>query len=286
MGRAAAFFDLDKTVISRSSALAFSRPFYRDGLINRRDLLVGGYAQLVYRLAGATEEQMARTRDYLADLCRGWPVDQVRQVVAETLHELIDPYVYVEAAALIAEHRAADREIVLVSSSGHEMVEPIGRLVGADHVIATRMGIADGRYTGEIEFYAAGPHKATAVRELAEQRGYDLESSYAYSDSVTDLPLLETVGYPTVVNPDRALRRAALERHWPVLAFRRPVPPKRARTGSSPVPAAVLAGVGVAAVAGAVWYGYRRSRAARPGAAQGRAESGLGTVPSDRSACR
>jgi HAD superfamily hydrolase (TIGR01490 family) len=278
VGRAAAFFDLDKTVISRSSALAFSRPFYRDGLISRRDLLVGGYAQLVYRLAGATEEQMTRTRDYLAELCRGWPVDQVRQVVAETLHELIDPYVYAEAAALIAEHRAAGREIVLVSSSGLEMVQPIGQLVGADHVIATRMTVADGRYTGEVEFYAAGPNKAIAVRELAERRGYDLDSSYAYSDSATDLPLLETVGYPTVVNPDRALRRAALERHWPVLAFRRPVPPRRSRTqagtGSSPVPAALLAGVGVAAVAGAVWYGYRRSRRA------------LGTVPEERSACR
>jgi HAD superfamily hydrolase (TIGR01490 family) len=278
VGRAAAFFDLDKTVISRSSALAFSRPFYRDGLISRRDLLVGGYAQLVYRLAGATEEQMTKTRDYLAELCRGWPVDQVRQVVAETLHELIDPYVYAEAAALIAEHRAAGREIVLVSSSGLEMVQPIGQLVGADHVIATRMTVADGRYTGEVEFYAAGPNKAIAVRELAERRGYDLDSSYAYSDSATDLPLLETVGYPTVVNPDRALRRAALERHWPVLAFRRPVPPRRSRTqagtGSSPVPAALLAGVGVAAVAGAVWYGYRRSRRA------------LGTVPEERSACR
>jgi HAD superfamily hydrolase (TIGR01490 family) len=278
VGRAAAFFDLDKTVISRSSALAFSRPFYRDGLISRRDLLVGGYAQLVYRLAGATEEQMTRTRDYLAELCRGWPVDQVRQVVAETLHELIDPYVYAEAAALIAEHRAAGREIVLVSSSGLEMVQPIGQLVGADHVIATRMTVADGRYTGEVEFYAAGPNKAIAVRKLAERRGYELDSSYAYSDSVTDLPLLEAVGYPTVVNPDRALRRAALERHWPVLAFRRPVPPRRSRTqggtGSSPVPAALLAGVGVAAVAGVVWYGCRRSRRA------------LGTVPAERSACR
>lgn len=286
MGRAAAFFDLDKTVISRSSALAFSRPFYRDGLITRRDLLVGGYAQLVYRLSGATEEQMARTRDYLADLCRGWPVDQVRQVVAETLHELIDPYVYAEAAALIAEHRAAGLDIVLVSSSGHEMVEPIGRLVGADHVIATRMGIAGGRYTGEVEFYAAGPNKAVAVRDLAAERGYELESSYAYSDSVTDLPLLETVGYPTVVNPDRALRRAALERHWPVLAFRRPAPPKRPRAGGSPVPAAVLAGAGVAVLAGAVWYGYRRSRAVRPLAAQVPTSNGFGTVPADRSACR
>jgi HAD superfamily hydrolase (TIGR01490 family) len=295
VGRTAAFFDLDKTVIARSSALAFSRPFYRDGLITRRDLLVGGYAQLMYRLAGATEEQMLRTRDYLAELCRGWPVDQVRQVVAETLHELIDPYVYVEATALIERHRAAGRDIVLVSSSGLEMVRPIGELVGADHVIATRMAIADGRYTGEIDFYAAGPNKAVAVLELAERNGYDLDSSYAYSDSVIDLPLLETVGYPTVVNPDRPLRRAALERHWPILAFRRPVPPRRGRvpraapgtSAASPVPAAVLAGVGAAALAGIVWYGYRRTRATRlPTGQRPALANGLGTVPADRSACR
>ncbi|MGH3657353.1 MAG: haloacid dehalogenase-like hydrolase, partial [Micromonosporaceae bacterium] len=86
MVKSAAFFDLDKTVIAKSSALAFGRPFYRDGLIARRDVLKAAYAQLVYLLAGANEQQMAGIRDYMAKLCTGWRVDQVRQIVAETLH--------------------------------------------------------------------------------------------------------------------------------------------------------------------------------------------------------
>ena len=100
VGRSAAFFDLDKTVIAKSSALAFGRPFYRDGLISRRDVVKSAYAQLMFRLGGTDEQTMARTRDYLATLCKGWRVEQVRQIVAEALDELINPYVYAEAAAL------------------------------------------------------------------------------------------------------------------------------------------------------------------------------------------
>ena len=100
MVRSAAFFDLDKTIIAKSSALAFGRPFYRDGLITRREMVKAAYAQLVYRIGGADDQQMARLRDHIAELCRGWWVDQVRQIVNETLHELINPYIYAEAAAL------------------------------------------------------------------------------------------------------------------------------------------------------------------------------------------
>src|SRR5690606_29601166 len=109
--------------------------------------------------------------------------------------ELINPYVYAEAAALIEEHQAAGRDVVLVSASGEEMVRPIGELLGVRDVIATRMTIRDGRYTGEIEFYAAGPKKVEAVTALANERGYNLADCYAYSDSVTDVPLLECVGH-------------------------------------------------------------------------------------------
>src|SRR5436305_10706550 len=91
VGRSAAFFDLDKTVIAKSSALAFGRPFYRDGLISRRHVAKAAYAQLVFRLGGADDQQAARVRDYLAELCRGWRVDQVQQIVSETLDELINP---------------------------------------------------------------------------------------------------------------------------------------------------------------------------------------------------
>jgi HAD superfamily hydrolase (TIGR01490 family) len=265
MGRSAAFFDLDKTVIAKSSALAFGKPFYQGGLINRRAVLKSSYAQFVYLVNGADEAQMSRMRDYLTELCKGWDVEQVRQIVAETLHDLIDPIIYDEAAALIEEHRAAGRHIVIVSSSGDEVVSAVGELLAVDRVIATRMVVADGRYTGEIEYYAAGPNKATAIAELADKEGYDLAECYAYSDSITDAPMLECVGHPTAVNPDRGLRRLAAERGWPVLTFRRPVALRRRFSylsrPSTPVLATAAVGVSLVAVAGLVWYGrYRRGR--------------------------
>jgi HAD superfamily hydrolase (TIGR01490 family) len=264
VGRSAAFFDLDKTVIAKSSALAFGRPFYRDGLITRRDVVKSAYAQLMFRLGGTDEQTMARIRDYLATLCKGWPVEQVRQIVTETLHELINPYVYAEAAALIEEHQAAGRDVVLVSASGEEIVRPIGALLGVTDIIATRMGVTDGRYNGEVEFYAAGSSKVDAVAELAKERGYDLADCYAYSDSSSDIPLLECVGHPTAVNPDRALRRMAVENAWPVLAFRHPIPLGRRLRDRPAVPVAAAAlGVGVGVAIGIAWYGrHRKARAA------------------------
>jgi HAD superfamily hydrolase (TIGR01490 family) len=260
VGRSGAFFDLDKTVIAKSSALAFGRPFYRDGLITRRDVVKSAYAQLMFRLGGTDEAAMARIRDYLATLCKGWPVEQVRQIVAETLQELINPYVYAEAAALIEEHRDAGRDVVLVSASGDEIVRPIAALLGVRDVIATRMGVTDdGRYSGEVEFYAAGPAKVDAVGELAKERGYDLADCYAYSDSSSDIPLLECVGHPTAVNPDRTLRRMAAEKSWPVLAFRHPIPIGRRLRERPAVPVAAAAlGVGVGVAIGIAWYGRHR----------------------------
>jgi HAD superfamily hydrolase (TIGR01490 family) len=262
VGKGAVFFDLDRTVIAKSSALAFGRPFYRDGLIKRRDVVKAAYAQLMYRLGGADEAAMARIRDYLARLCAGWPVDQVRQIVTEALDELIHPYIYAEADELIERHRAEGRDIVLVSASGEEIVRPIAELLGVTDVIATRMGVVDGRYTGEIEFYAAGTTKVAAVRALADDRGYDLAESYAYSDSVSDLPMLAEVGHPTAVNPDRALRRAAEDRQWPIREFRHPVPLRQRLHARRTVPVAAAAvGVGVGLAVGIAWYGRRRRRA-------------------------
>ncbi|WP_030342607.1 HAD family hydrolase [Streptomyces sp. NRRL S-1022] len=261
--RAAAFFDLDKTVIAKSSTLTFSKSFYQGGLINRRAALRTAYAQFVFLAGGLDHDQMERMREYLSALCRGWNVQQVREIVAETLHDLIDPIIYDEAASLIEEHHAAGRDVVIVSTSGAEVVEPIGELLGADRVVATRMVVGeDGCFTGEVEYYAYGPTKAEAIRELAGSEGYDLDRCYAYSDSATDLPMLRTVGHPHAVNPDRALRREALSRGWPVLEFRRPVPLKKRLPGFSvpPRPALVAAAAigAAAATAGLVWYSSRR----------------------------
>ncbi|MFE2725460.1 HAD family hydrolase [Kitasatospora sp. NPDC059327] len=263
--RTAAFFDLDKTIIAKSSALAFSRPFYQGGLINRRAVLRSAYAQFVFLVGGADHDQMEKMREYLSALTRGWNVQQVREIVAETLHNLIDPIIYDEAASLIEQHHAAGRDVVIVSSSGSEVVEPIGALLGADHVIATRLKIEDGRYTGEIEYYAYAENKAAAIRELAEVEGYDLAQCYAYSDSSTDLPLLEAVGHPSAVNPDRALRKEAVAREWPVLVFDRPVELRRRLPEFSAPSGSVLTAVAVGAAvltAGVIWYAARRRRPA------------------------
>ncbi|RBM18927.1 HAD family phosphatase [Streptomyces sp. PT12] len=266
--RTAAFFDLDKTVIAKSSALTFSRPFYQGGLINRRTVLRSAYAQFVFLIGGADHDQTERMREYLSALCRGWNVRQVKEIVAETLHQVIDPIIYDEAASLIEQHHAAGRDVVIVSSSGAEVVEPIGELLGADRVVATRMVVADGCYTGEVEYYAYGPAKAEAIAELAISEGYDLDRCYAYSDSVTDIPMLEAVGHPHAVNPDRVMRREAAARGWPVLTFERPVRLRQRlpslSLGPRPALAAGAALAAAACAAGLVWYASRR-RSARTG---------------------
>jgi HAD superfamily hydrolase (TIGR01490 family) len=257
----AVFFDLDKTIIAKASSLAFSRPLYQGGLLARRDVLKVGYSHLLFRLGGSADEaQMARTRDSVAQLSRGWPAHEVKAIVEETLDELIAPAVYAEAAALIEAHRSAGRAVVLVSASGEEMVAPIGRMLGATDVIASRMVVgADGRYTGEIDFYAAGPAKAEAMKVFAAERGIDLDASFAYSDSITDEPMLRAVGFPRAVNPDRGLRRLAQEEGWPQLTFRRPVALRPQLSGPSPLKVAA-AGLGVAAVAYVVWRVWRDRR--------------------------
>ena len=259
----AAFFDLDKTIIAKSSVLVFGRQFFAGGLINRRAVLKATYAQLVY-MAGADEDQIESIRRHLTEMVAGWDVSQVRSIVAETLHDVVTPIVYDEATELIADHRAEGHDIVIVSASGAEMVEPIGEMLGADHVIATSIVVEDEKYTGEIEFYAYGENKAVAIKKLAEQRGYDLSRCHAYSDSVSDLPMLEAVGHPTVVNPDRALRAIALERGWPILRFTRGVSLKeRLDRLSKPSRPAIAGGAAVgaaAAVAGVAWLEIRRRK--------------------------
>ncbi|MGB3443068.1 MAG: HAD-IB family hydrolase [Actinophytocola sp.] len=258
--RAAAFFDLDKTVIAKSSTLAFSRPFFRGGLINRRAVLKGAYTQFVFAVSGADADQVERIRAHLTALCAGWDVQQVRAIVDETLHDIVDPLIYAEAAELVAEHQQQGRDIVVVSASGAEIVTPISAMIGATHSIGTRMVEADGKYTGEIGFYCYGDNKATAMKELAAEHGYDLATSHAYSDSITDLPMLEAVGHPTVVNPDRGLRALALERGWPILEFTKPVSLRSRFQPSGAAVTVTAIGLGAIATVGATWYGIHRRR--------------------------
>lgn len=257
--RTAAFFDLDKTVIAKSSTLAFSKPFFEQGLLNRRAVLKSTYAQFVFLMSGADHDQMDRMRAYVTNMCAGWDVEQVKSIVGETLHDVVTPLVFAEAAELIADHKLCGRDVVMVSASGEEIVAPIARALGATHAMATRMVVEDGKYTGEIAFYCYGEGKVAAIRELAAREGYALEHCYAYSDSITDLPMLETVGHPNVVNPDRALRREAAARGWPVLDFSKPVSLRDRIPAPSGAAVATTAAVGISALAaGALTYSLLR----------------------------
>ena len=257
--RTAAFFDLDKTVIAKSSTLAFSKPFFDQGLINRRAVLKSTYAQFLFLMSGADHDQMDRMRSYVTNMCAGWDVEQIKSIVGETLHDIVDPLVFAEAANLIADHKLCGRDVVVVSASGEEIVAPIARALGATHAMATRMVVEDGKYTGEVAFYCYGEGKMHAIRELAAREGYALEHCYAYSDSITDIPMLETVGHPTVVNPDRALRKESAARGWPVLSFSKPVPLRDRIPAPSGAAVATTAAVGVSALAaGALTYSLLR----------------------------
>jgi HAD superfamily hydrolase (TIGR01490 family) len=257
--RTAAFFDLDKTVIAKSSTLAFSKPFFDQGLLNRRAVLKSTYAQFLFLMSGADHDQMDRMRSYVTNMCTGWDVEQIKSIVGETLHEIVDPLVFAEAADLIADHKLCGRDVVVVSASGEEIVAPIARALGATHAMATRMVVEDGRYTGEIAFYCYGEGKVEAIRALAAREGYALEHCYAYSDSITDVPMLEAVGHPTAVNPDRALRKEAAARGWAVRTFTKPVSLRDRIPAPSGAAVATTAAVGMSALAaGALTYSLLR----------------------------
>jgi HAD superfamily hydrolase (TIGR01490 family) len=252
----AAFFDLDKTIISRSSSLALSRPMYRAGMVSRSQLLRGAYAQLVYLLVGADDKKMERLKEGMLALTKGWDRQQVEQLVQDVLIDVIDPFVYQEALDLIALHRSERRRIYIVSSSPEEVARPLARYFGVNGVVATRAKIEDGKYTGDLEFYCAGEAKAGAIRDLAARVGVDLEGSYAYSDSISDLPMLEAVGHPVAVNPDKDLRKEAETRGWDIREFRRPVRLRtRIATVASKPRTQVAAGIATAAAV-AVVFGW------------------------------
>ena len=256
----AAFFDLDKTVIASASMVAFGRRFYDAGMISRRTVLRGLWGQLVYMHLGASEEKLTRMRETVLALTRGWDQGKVSAIVEDALTSVVEPIIYAEALELMAEHRRAGRRIVIVSASPEEIVNPIGRLLDVDDVLASRSQVDDeGRYTGEMAFYAYGPFKADAMQDLAARRGIDLGASYAYSDSYTDLPMLEAVGHPVAVNPDRPLAKAARDRGYEVQSFARPVRLRDrlpAHTGQATGVAAGVAALGLGAFAW--WRSARR----------------------------
>jgi len=261
----AAFFDLDKTVIAKAAMLAFGPSLQKAGMLNRWLVARALWGQIVFRYLGADEGRMVKMRETALKVAAGWEKERISALVDNALTEVIDPLVYDEAVELIESHQDAGRRVYLVSASPEEIVLPLARHLGVDDAIATRARIDQtGRYTGEVEFYSAGEHKVTAINEQAELHDLDLSASFAYSDSVTDLPMLETVGYPVAVNPDKALLKEALDRGWEIRVFENPRPLTEARTVQPPKPATVGAvGAAVAAGAALIWRSRRNTKRSR-----------------------
>ena len=204
---------------------------------------------------------MARLRTSALRVTTGWEQATVSQIVTDTLEQVIEPIVFSEALDEIRMHQAAGRKVFIVSASPEEIVAPLARYLGVDEAIATRARLDDeGRYTGEVEFYSYGPGKVVAMEHAARRDGFDLAQCWAYSDSVTDLPMLEAVGHPVVVNPDRDLAKAAARHDWEVRTFDRPI---RLRD-RAPDPTPAVIGLAVGVDRGDQRRGRRRPRAAAP----------------------
>jgi HAD superfamily hydrolase (TIGR01490 family) len=217
--RAAAFFDLDRTLLRRSSALALAGSFREHGVIGRGQLAKAAAWQLLFAARGAGAETVRKASEDGLMILKGFAVEDLRSLVATAMEPVLKPLVYRQPLDLVTRHKERGEPVYIVSATLHEIVEELARELGFDGAIGSTCEIVDGVYTGRSLRAAHGEGKAAAVRELAEQEGFDLASSTAYSDSHTDLPFLEAVGNPMVVNPDRELRRIAAERDWPVLEF-------------------------------------------------------------------
>jgi HAD superfamily hydrolase (TIGR01490 family) len=253
VAEAAAFFDLDRTLVRRSSAFALAGSFRARGLISRRQMLRAAAWQALFVARGASHEAVRRAAEDGLVVLRGVTPGEMRELVAGALEPVLRPLVYREPLALVERHRARGERVYIVSASLQEIVEAIAEDLGFDGAIGTVCEVLDGAYTGRALRACHGEAKAAAVRELAAREGLDLERSTAYSDSHTDLPFLEAVGRPVAVNPDRRLRRVAAARGWPVLLFREPLVPVAPRLpGWLGIVPAVLG------VAGAVWALRRR----------------------------
>lgn len=216
---AAAFFDLDRTVIRRSSVLALAGSFRRRGLISRLDLVKSAFWQVLFVVRGASAERVRAVSEDGMKVLAGFSVDDMRGIVGDAMEPVLRPLVYDEPLHLVRRHRERGEKVFIVSATLQEIVEHIADDLGFDGAIGSTCEIIDGVYTGRSLRAAHGEGKAQAVRELAAVEGLDLAECTAYSDSYSDVPFLEVVGHPVAANPDRKLRRIARDRGWPVMDF-------------------------------------------------------------------
>jgi HAD superfamily hydrolase (TIGR01490 family) len=222
MSQAAAFFDLDKTLMAGSSGMQFARVAAQQGIVSRRLLASWGIEHLRYRLRGTTDERTGDVLRVARELIRGVPEKTVERMGPAVMTAIL-PRVYPEMLTEIHAHQDAGRPTFIVSAAGNDVVEALARVLGMDGGIGTRYEVdADGKFTGRFEGpFVYGPGKVEAMQSFAEQHGIDLGASYAYSDSLSDLPMLRAVGNPVAVNPDPPLAAIANEENWQTLRFER-----------------------------------------------------------------
>ena len=220
MPRPAAFFDLDRTLISGSSGLPWARAATKAGLISRRQMARWGMDAMRFRLRGSTDEATEKLLDEINQVFNGVSAREIARMTPEVLVGVL-PRIYPEMLAEVHAHQDAGRPTFIVSAAGDELVRLLARILYMDGGIGTSYEIGDdGRFTGELGgAFMYGEGKLEAVRQFAAAHEIDLETSYAYSDSASDLPMLGAVGNPVVVNPDEELARLARERGWRVMRF-------------------------------------------------------------------
>ena len=215
----AAFFDLDRTLISRSSSLSLAPAFHRRGLLRRRDRAKAAFAQVIFMRYGAGASRVGQTADSAMVFLKGVQVEVMREIVEEALDSALTPHVYRDALDLVARHRERGEPALIVSAALQEIVDALVAELGLDGGVGSTAEVEDGVYTGRLLRRLDGRRKAETLVELASLRDIDLRESTAYSDSASDVPFLEAVGHPVAVNPDRKLRGIAAERSWRVLRF-------------------------------------------------------------------
>lgn len=228
MGQRAAFFDLDKTLIPGSSLFLLARGMYARDYYRVRDILRFAWRQTVFRVSGETDEGLEQARESTLEFVAGRPVRDLEEMGREIAEERILPRVYEGITKVIDQHRTAGDLTYLCTASPQELADLVAESLDMTGALGTRAEVSrDGRYTGRLAEGGVlhGPAKAEAVEAMAGALDIDLAESYAYSDSINDLPLLELVGHPIAVNPDAVLKRTARDRGWPVyeLRTRRPL---------------------------------------------------------------
>jgi HAD superfamily hydrolase (TIGR01490 family) len=218
---AAAFFDLDRTLISGSSAFYFGVAAWRSKMIPTADVVSDGLKAVSFKLFGATDERSESVRDRILSAVEGTDQADLIALNEEIVPRILER-VRPESRNLIDMHHEAGRDCWIVSASPIEMVDPLAKALGMEGGIGTRSEVVDGRYTGRLDGpFVYGDGKAEAIQKLAAERGYDLRLSFSYSDSASDLPMMEMVGHPVAVNPDKPLENVAHQRGWPMVEFSR-----------------------------------------------------------------